>query len=633
MAVLCALGSVVACTDDGGGGDSGAPGQAASASAVEPIYDWTFIYFGSADNNLETAMMTDVAEMLEVGFGERVVFYALFDRAEKDYSSQDGSLVDGDLFGLGNFSGTKAFEVRGGRLRELNDLGEVDMGDPDSLGWFVNQVMRVAPAKRTGLILSNHGLGSLAFGSDEGSGEVDTDLVGREIISGILSGLQGRRLDFVAFDACLSNNLELARLLTPATDLLLASEDVIPGLGFDYRSLRAVVDDPSMSAEQIAQEIIDAYEAQYSVIEPATTLALTDLTALPALEAAVANLASALRDNDAGVAYARAVADSVALMTLLPGSESESTFFVDLGDLARRLAQPGNPEGVRIAADAVFAAVERSVLTQYRGPARASATGISITNLPAPAIEKFYDQLSPEWTAWLVDFLDAVGVLPTSPAGVFVDGRASLDLQRNGVVVSADLLDGIGDSGALQGASGVFGVPTSDDGMEISVVLPATLNSGAVGRVAAAWDYRQFSISAGGVTDLPTVSYELSSGQLLARITGRLVSADGTERPMVLRFYVDAATGAPSSPSIWLQTQSGSWGDGAIALGDVFYASHVRVPASGVGLESVEGPGLSLDGGLAIDPEVLSAGVVAAGISVRDAADNTTTVFATGPRP
>lgn len=584
------------------------PGPA--TDTAEPDREWTIIYYGIADNDLELSLMTDVLEMGAVNFGPEVTVYGLIDRSSWDfsYTEPDGTFVpDGDLGPLGTFTGAKAYVARGGQLIEMADLGEVDMGHPNTLAWFVAEVMRVAPAKRTALIMSDHGLGPLGVGPDystvvgehtpdddaSGNSDEQMSLEGAEIARSLQLGLRGKKLDLIAFDACLMGNLDMARFVSQYADVMVASEDIVPGLGFDYTALEVIAEQPTLGAEDLGRAIIDYFGRFYQPIEldMAITMAMYDLEAIERLDAATASLARALRSADAKTAFGAAVAASQAQITLDPGYDSS----VDLGDLARRLAQPGNPDEVRVAADAVFAAAAASVLHQYRGIGRADATGISITTFPESLIAAYRTHLPPYWVEWMSYFLGESVPLPPTAADVWTTTEASLQVSADGVAVTGQLRPDVASSGAVVGATAMFGSPVGGGGVEVAIRYPAVLNSGAPGAVAASWGLSSFVLDDGATTVRPTVELEQNSEGLVGTILGRLSSAAAGSRVAALRFSIDPASGAASPFTVFVQQSTGAWSQHQIGAGDRFVADVQEVSADGSEIALVPAPAVALD--------------------------------------
>src|SRR5690606_37276406 len=126
------------------GGDPRAPTGDASvegedASTVDPGGDggcgaacssgWTLLIYLAADNNLESAAIGDLGELMALPESDDLNIVVQIDRAEGYY--------DLDVAGLPNFTTTKRLLIRHGKLEELDDLGETNTGDPAPLADFI----------------------------------------------------------------------------------------------------------------------------------------------------------------------------------------------------------------------------------------------------------------------------------------------------------------------------------------------------------------------------------------------------------------------------------------------------------------------------------------------------------------
>ena len=118
---------------------------------------WTILMYFDADNNLESALIKDFNEMEAVGTTEHVTMVAQMDRIAGYDTSNDNwtgtrrYLITKDPEGL---NGTIDSEL-------LEDLGEKNMGDEQTLREFIDWGMATYPADHYFLILSNHGAGWL----------------------------------------------------------------------------------------------------------------------------------------------------------------------------------------------------------------------------------------------------------------------------------------------------------------------------------------------------------------------------------------------------------------------------------------------------------------------------------------
>jgi len=113
--------------------------------------EWTYLVYLDGDNNLEGAAIDDFMEMSAVGSTSAVNIVVQFDRIP-GYDSSYGDWTD-----------CKRFRVTYGMTpmaeNALIDLGECNMGDPNTLRDFVDWTMTEYPAENYALILWNHGSG------------------------------------------------------------------------------------------------------------------------------------------------------------------------------------------------------------------------------------------------------------------------------------------------------------------------------------------------------------------------------------------------------------------------------------------------------------------------------------------
>src|SRR3546814_8050641 len=103
---------------------------------------------------------------------------------------------------------------------------------------------------------SDHGASWPGWGGDE-STEHDS-LTLDEIESAIAGGLEAsgvEKLDLLGFDACLMATYEVASVLAPHADRMLASQELEPGHGWNYASLQVIADDPSIGVDALGSEL------------------------------------------------------------------------------------------------------------------------------------------------------------------------------------------------------------------------------------------------------------------------------------------------------------------------------------------------------------------------------------------
>lgn len=149
------------------------------------------------------------------------------------------------------------FSVQDGELVLEKDLGLLNTTDPDTLADFVRWTAGAYPADRYGLILWNHGGGTmLGFGADE---YYPGDSLYLQDIQQAL-GESGVSMDFIGFDACLMGTLEAAYMLEPYADYMIASEEMEPGSGWYYTDwLTTLGKNPGIHTEALGRQIVDDF--------------------------------------------------------------------------------------------------------------------------------------------------------------------------------------------------------------------------------------------------------------------------------------------------------------------------------------------------------------------------------------
>ncbi|MBQ9198904.1 MAG: hypothetical protein IJ141_01815 [Lachnospiraceae bacterium] len=177
------------------------------------------------------------------------------------------------------------YEVNSGtdKLNKLTVLNNDNMAEADTLTAFLDYAYDNYEANYYSLVLWNHGGGAvLGYGGDErydydtlSMSEMDEAFSNSHIVN------DGRKFEWVGFDACLMGMIEVAELLTPYSNYLIASEEVIPGEGWDYTCLKKLSDGTDFSGVNAGQIIIDKYADYYDNYEwysPEYTLSCMDLS-------------------------------------------------------------------------------------------------------------------------------------------------------------------------------------------------------------------------------------------------------------------------------------------------------------------------------------------------------------------
>lgn len=91
------------------------------------------------------------------------------------------------------------------------------------------------------------------------------------------SSLKGKNFDIIGFDACLMAMVEVAELIAPYTDYMVASEEVELGTGWPYDKVFQIFETQALTPEQFANHIVTQYANHYSSITKDFTMSAVDL--------------------------------------------------------------------------------------------------------------------------------------------------------------------------------------------------------------------------------------------------------------------------------------------------------------------------------------------------------------------
>jgi len=234
-------------------------------SQEEQLADWTFMVYLDADNNLEDAGINDMNEMEKIGSTDRVNIVVQMDR------------IDGYDTTNGDWTGARRFHVEKDNdpvtlnSPSLQDLGEVNMGDPEELIRFVDWSISNYPAEKYALVLWDHGGAFRGICYDDTvpglpAGEYDMiNMSDMHYAAEQIYQIAGnRKIDLWGFDACLMAQVAVLYEIKDFAKVGVASGYNEPGDGWPYDPvLGPLVDDPGMDEREFAEIIVHEYIRSY----------------------------------------------------------------------------------------------------------------------------------------------------------------------------------------------------------------------------------------------------------------------------------------------------------------------------------------------------------------------------------
>ncbi|HEX2139820.1 MAG TPA: clostripain-related cysteine peptidase [Woeseiaceae bacterium] len=360
--------------------------------------EWTIAVYLDADNDLEKFGLLDMNEM-ELGLGGDVNLIVLIDRAE-GYDDSDGNWTDARVYRIARDEDKSIL-----RSPVIARPGEVNMGDPAVLEAFLATTLKSFPAKRTALLLWNHGGGWQAHAVDHGlPGEPHaTDSLTLPQLSTAISGALGasghETLDLTGFDMCLMAQYEVALELQGLTDVLVASQATEPGDGWPYDRVLPAFADVRATTAGLAAQIVEQFDGYYREREEAiTTLAAYDLAHLPTFserfDRLLAKLEPALPELWPLVSRSIFFAEGYAPRTELQKS-SDALASIDLVDAFRRMELNARGFPARGELRALEQALDKLLITHKTSPSRRLSNGIAIyAPVTAAVLNEAYDELA-----------------------------------------------------------------------------------------------------------------------------------------------------------------------------------------------------------------------------------------------
>lgn len=466
------------------------PGESSPAAA--PTGEgWTVLVYSIADTDLEPFMMDDVNEMGTVGSGPGVNIVGLVDRSS-DYGSDP-------VLDIGDWQGAKLLHIKEGSAEVLDDLGDVNTGDPQLLADFITTGITNFPAARYSLIISDHGASWPGVGGDESS-QYDT-LSLAELEAGIQAGLAGAGLDafdLLGFDACLMATYEVASELAPYADRLLASQELEPGHGWDYGALQLLNDNPDTDVDTLGSALIDGFEAQAKAQDTSTeiTLSLVDLTKMGAVDAAMNEFTSALTERAAALGPIIGRERAKVLSFGRNPDPANDTHMVDLGILVSEIGI--DALDVSDQADTVIRAINDSVVDSVAGAATQGATGLSIYFPPQQtwfSSDYYAVEAAAGWSGFLDAYYTGGAEIPADEQPQFEGNDADIFFDEDGLNVSG-IFD-LAAEGNIVTAAIDYGIVDADGTITFIGVEPAAVADDGSGRALGIFDLTVLTISDG----------------------------------------------------------------------------------------------------------------------------------------
>jgi len=286
--------------------------------------DWTFIVYMAADNDLSPFAVRNIKQMVSIGSNKHLNIAIHLD------------------IRIGNKKTTRRYYVEKNKLVHTNAndpaTQKMDSGNPNTLISCCKWAIENYPAYNYALIFWNHGLGPIdpsrgkvinpsqlftfnpfinKFELDRSVGFLDLlshfdeeqrgicwdDSTGNYLTNQKLDAalktvcnkyLGGNKFGIIGFDACLMSMIEIANIVKPYTDIMVGSQEVELGTGWNYRLALEPFQRHTMDTASFAQQIVNAYGNAYQSITNDYTQAAINLNHIDKLERNIHDVATLL---------------------------------------------------------------------------------------------------------------------------------------------------------------------------------------------------------------------------------------------------------------------------------------------------------------------------------------------------
>lgn len=321
------------------------------------------LYLNGADLETEAGMATsDLQEILESKFDTKSINILLLTGGTAQWQND---IIPNDTCML--------YQVVEDGLKPIADIGLCNMGDAGTLCSFIDFGMQAYPAEKYGLILWDHGGGSIAgYGVDE---LFDYDSMRLIEFNYALekSKAAQTKFEFIGFDACLMATIETAAIAQDYANYLIASEDLEPGYGWNYNFLSVLSQNPNMSGAEIGTVIVDLFTAFYEGSGEDTTLSVIDLSKANGVLLAMGDLMAACNSDFSKANFNQFAKSRNNTKTFGGGSPRDNeSDMIDIADMAQQLEELYPAE-----AKALFAAVDEAVLYNKNSEQVEGANGLT----------------------------------------------------------------------------------------------------------------------------------------------------------------------------------------------------------------------------------------------------------------
>lgn len=203
---------------------------------------------------------------------------------------QTGGTKDWKSYGIPSDS-LNRYTVKDNELVFLEKTQQASMGNSETLSDFIRWGAKKYPSDNYGVILWNHGGGSLSGVCFDENFDDDV-LTLSELDTALCSAEKSvsDKFEFIGFDACLMANYETASIVSKYARYMIASEENEPAGGWDYKVLAE-----NLTKDSFYQSLLSGYAEKCKLSDKETyTLSVIDMSGFDKIKQGFENMISKL---------------------------------------------------------------------------------------------------------------------------------------------------------------------------------------------------------------------------------------------------------------------------------------------------------------------------------------------------
>jgi len=368
----------------------------------------------AADNSLSPDADPNIAQMVKASASSNVYI-----------------LVYLNIKRTGETKKTQKLIIQNGTITQEGATTVEDSGNENTLIKALSWAVTEFPSDHLLVDLWDHGSGSLNRSAmqhrgvcyDDTYNTYLTDIKYKNAFDVLVNQyLHGKKIDIIAFDACLMADIEVAYTLQPYANYMVASQQTVPGPGYNYTEVLSLFAQQTPDALTLAHWMVTSYDHYYKPSGQSYTLSVTDLNALSAAVSATNNIAQLL--NASLAADSTGAVSQVITASANPSNcaHFDEPTYLDLytfyANLYANLAQMGlsstSASQLKAALRKGLAAISHCIMANAHSNSDfANVHGMSIYFAdPSVGVEPSYNALywtsaNPQWASFLTEYVNA----------------------------------------------------------------------------------------------------------------------------------------------------------------------------------------------------------------------------------